>query len=76
MSEGVRKAIGSSVGVGITGIAGPTGGSEAKPVGLVYISVSTKEKTVTKKFIFNGNREKVRSSATSKALGMVIDMLD
>ena len=56
------------VGIGITGIAGPNGGSKNKPVGLVWIGFGTKNKITTKKFLFNGNRLDVRLKATLESL--------
>lgn len=67
MSAGVKKANCADIGVGITGIAGPGGGTEEKPVGLVYISVNE----VVTKNIFDGNRGEVRRKAVEKALSMV-----
>lgn len=57
--------------VAITGIAGPDGGTEEKPVGLVYIACGCKEDIVVKKCLFNGNREKIRQSSTANALIML-----
>lgn len=54
--------------VSITGIAGPDGGTEEKPVGLVYIACNVKGKVTVKKYIFTGNRSMVRQSAVSAAL--------
>ena len=49
MAEGLKKQTNSDVTVGITGIAGPTGGSKEKPVGLAYVGISNGEKTIVKK---------------------------
>lgn len=68
MAEGVRKAAECDFGVGITGIAGPDGGSPEKPVGLVYIACATEGRTVCERFYFNGNRSKVRDYAVTNAL--------
>lgn len=70
MAEGVRARLGTSIGVGITGIAGPTGGSDAKPVGTVAIAVAAAS-TAVRTFLFPGDRELVRRFATSAALDMV-----
>lgn len=70
MAEGVRARFGSSVGVGITGIAGPAGGSPDKPVGMVVIAVAAAS-TAVRTFQFPGDREMVRRFATSAALDMV-----
>ena len=60
MAEGIAKAADSDVGVAFTGIAGPDGGSDEKPVGLVYMAVKYRDETIVKKLTLKGNREKVR----------------
>ncbi len=70
MAEGVRARLGADVGVAVTGIAGPTGGSEAKPVGTVVISVAA-EQTVARTFLFPGDRQMVRQQSVMAALDMV-----
>ncbi len=57
--------------VAVTGIAGPEGGTEEKPVGLVYIATYMKEKVTVKKYQFKGNREKVREMAVVRALDLL-----
>jgi nicotinamide-nucleotide amidase len=71
MAEGMRDRAKVEVGVGITGIAGPTGGSESKPVGTVCIAVVTPQKTAVRTFRFPGNRELVKTFAAFTALDMV-----
>jgi len=73
MAEGVRRVIGSDWGVGITGIAGPGGGSPEKPVGLVYIGVSGANGTRVERNLFSGDRESVKSQAADKALEMLLE---
>ena len=58
----------ADIGIGITGIAGPNGGSKNKPVGLIWIGFGTKNKIITKKFLFNGNRLDIRLKATLESL--------
>ncbi len=58
-------------GLGVTGIAGPSGGSAKKPTGLVYIAIASKKRTVVEKHIFWGNREQVQRKAVSKSLEML-----
>ncbi len=72
MAEGARIRLGADIGVSVTGIAGPGGGSEEKPVGLVYIGISTKEKTDAFRFHFLGNREKVRRLTVKNALYLAL----
>ena len=74
MAEGVRNLMQTDVGVGITGIAGPGGGSPEKPVGLVYIAVSTLGKTSVEKNVFSGVRAEIKRAAVNKALAMVQEM--
>lgn len=71
MAEGIKSLIGSDIGVGITGIAGPTGQTNDKPVGLVYIAVTGKYGTIVKENIFSGDRATVRFRSTQEALEMV-----
>lgn len=74
MAEGVVKASGADIGVGVTGIAGPQGGTEAKPVGLIYIALSDGKRTWVAKRLPMGrskNREWHRHCAASQALDMV-----
>lgn len=72
MAQGVRKAAGARIGVGITGIAGPGGGTAEKPVGLVYISVCSDTDVYVKRLVVpNRTREVVRMCAAQHALEMV-----
>jgi len=71
MAEGVRRNASSDIGVSTTGIAGPTGGTKEKPVGLVYIGLSTKRKTVVKRFVFDGERLENKDSTCVEALHLI-----
>lgn len=75
MAQGIRKATGATLGLSITGIAGPTGGTEEKPVGLVHFALTDGKKTETVERRFTGPRERVREFATQQALDMVRRML-
>ena len=71
MARGIRQRVGSSIGVGITGIAGPGGDTEEKPVGLVYIAVSDAQRTQSLECNFRGDRERIRQWASQQALDML-----
>ncbi|MBS5144643.1 MAG: competence/damage-inducible protein A [Butyricicoccus pullicaecorum] len=71
MAVGVARCMNTDVGVGITGIAGPDGGSEQKPVGLVYISVWSRGKQQTREIRVSLGRDRVRNHAASTALDMI-----
>jgi len=71
LAEGIRTRATTTVGVGVTGIAGPTGGTAEKPVGTVHIAVATPSGTGHRAFLFPGNREKIRWQASQAALDMV-----
>ena len=75
MAEGVLMLGEADVAVAVTGIAGPTGGTVEKPVGLVYIGVSGKYGTVAFKNNFTGNRDEVRRQTVERAFELVYDYL-
>ncbi|NLW07534.1 MAG: competence/damage-inducible protein A [Clostridia bacterium] len=68
MARGVRQALAADIGLGITGIAGPGGGSPAKPVGLVYIGLDFKDQVEVRREFFYGRRENIKYQATQSAL--------
>ncbi|WP_432647193.1 CinA family protein [Mitsuokella sp.] len=70
MAEGIRRAIKTDIGIGITGIAGPGGGTKEKPVGLVFIAVSGPWGTIVKENHFRGTRTEVKRQTTDTALSM------
>lgn len=72
MAEGIKNRSGSDIGVSITGLAGPDGGSAEKPVGLVYIGIATKNETKTYELNLLGrDRNKIRHAAVMNALSLV-----
>jgi len=71
LATGIRLRTGATLGLGVTGIAGPTGGTEEKPVGLVYIAVSDAEKTESIEKNFRGDRQKIREWTTQQALDLL-----
>ena len=75
MAEGIRTKSKVDIGVATTGVAGPTGGTKEKPVGLVYIAISTSNKTEVKKFLFSGDRLQNKESTCNAAFGMLLDYL-
>ena len=76
MSANVRKIINTDIGVGVTGIAGPGGGTADKPVGTVYISVSNADKTFVKLFNFNGTRTEIKNQSCDAALTMIKEFIN
>ena len=75
MANGVRTLLDTDIGISTTGIAGPTGGTPEKPVGLVYIAVATKDYVYHKKHIFHGDREGNKREAADAALELLIRYL-
>lgn len=71
LAEGIRTRCNATLGVGITGVAGPTGGSEEKPVGLVYHALADGANTDVIEKSFPGDRKRIRWFATQQALDMV-----
>jgi nicotinamide-nucleotide amidase len=76
MAKNVRKLAKTDYGVSITGIAGPTGGTPAKPVGTVFISVSSKMKLICRKFQFQGPRSSIRSQSAISALKLLQQIIN
>lgn len=68
MAQNVKKIAKASLGIGITGIAGPSGGTPGKPIGTVFIAVAGGDKKICRRFRFPGNRDSVRKKAALKAL--------
>lgn len=73
MAEGVQLLAGTDIGVGVTGIAGPTGGTRSKPVGLVYIALVADKKKIVKEFRFKGSRKSIKSQAAQAALNLICE---
>ncbi len=76
MAKGVRAAAGVDIGLSITGIAGPAGGSPEKPVGTVFIALATRKEVFVRRFLFSGNRREVRKRSSEEALTMLLDYLE
>jgi len=75
MAEGVRIKSDVDIGLSTTGIAGPTGGSAEKPVGLVYIGISTKKVTIVKKYNFSTDRLENKKRTCKKALELLYQQI-
>ncbi len=76
MAQGARRKAGTDYAIAITGIAGPSGGTEQKPVGLVYIAVDNRDGTDTSRYIFSFDRSSVRLRAAQTALNTLRLKLD
>ena len=76
MAEGIRKKLNTDIGVGVSGIAGPTGATEGKPVGTVWISVCTQDKSITRRFQFGTSRKRNVELATLNAFAMIKECLE
>lgn len=75
LAQGARKAHKSDFGIGITGIAGPSGGTSTKPVGLVYIAVANDLETLCLKCQFTGTRAQIKRHSTTQALKLLLEFL-
>lgn len=71
LAEGIRMRTGASIGVGVTGIAGPGGGTTEKPVGLVFIALADDRGTQIREFRFPGDRDRIRNWASTAALEII-----
>jgi PncC family amidohydrolase len=73
MADGARKALHTDYGISVTGLAGPDGDEFGKPVGTVFVGLSTRSKTVARQFRFYGDREDVRNQAARAALEFILE---
>lgn len=73
MASGIRQKIGADIGISTTGIAGPSGGTPAKPVGLVYIGISSAQKTHAYECRFSGGREAIKESTVRELLTCLLE---
>lgn len=76
MAEGAQRKLAATIGVSTTGIAGPDGGTNRKPVGLVYIGIATPDGIDVERHVFEGNRAAVMDAATTRALELLIDCVE
>ncbi len=71
MAKGVRERSGADLGLAVTGIAGPSGGTKEKPVGLVFLALADKKAVVCRQHLFSGDREGIRFRASQSALDLL-----
>lgn len=76
MAEGARARLHATIAVSITGIAGPSGGTARKPVGLVYFGLATPDGTRVEQHVFDGDRAAVQGAATERALEMLVEAVE
>jgi PncC family amidohydrolase len=72
MARGVRARLGTSLGVAVTGIAGPGAEGTSKPIGLTYVAVASDGHVASREFIFAGDRASIRRQAATEALRMLV----
>ncbi len=73
MARGVRERLDTDIGVGVTGIAGPTGGSRERPVGLVYLALADRQgRTLGRREVWSGDRESNKAESARTALALVL----
>ena len=75
MAKAIQQRAQVDIGIATTGIAGPTGGTKDKPVGLVFIGVSTKDTIVVKEFLFSGDRLNNKDSTCTAALELLLETI-
>lgn len=73
MARGARQALQADVAVSVTGLAGPGGDEFGNPVGLVFIGLSDEMQTLSRRYLFSGDREQVRAQAVRAALELVLE---
>ncbi|MBI2912906.1 MAG: CinA family protein [Chloroflexi bacterium] len=75
MAEGVRRQAGASVGLAVTGIAGPGGGTETKPVGLTYVALAAAGTLLSEQHVWRGDRSHTKRASAEAALALLVRYL-
>ncbi len=75
MADGAREMFGADVGISTTGIAGPGGGSAERPVGLVFVAVSTSDMSLCRRYVFTGARDDIKTRSANAALALALEVL-
>ena len=76
MAEGVRRLLGADIGLAVTGIAGPTGGTEDKPVGLTYVGLAAApDVLISERHLWQGDRQQNKESSAEAALSLLLRYL-
>lgn len=75
MAVGARRVLKADVGLSITGIAGPDGGTEDKPVGTIWLAIATAKGVSAKHLLLSGDRHAIREAATAEALSFLDEMI-
>jgi PncC family amidohydrolase len=75
MARGIRITLEADIGISVTGIAGPTGGTAEKPVGTVWIGVSTAKEEYARHFLWLGNRLAIKKQSAKAALDLLVEYL-
>ncbi len=75
MAYGARKTLDADIAVSVTGLAGPSGDEYGNPVGTVFIGYANKDVCLSRKFLFSGSREEVRSQAIAQALDLILEFV-
>lgn len=76
MAEGVRRLVGATYGLAVTGVAGPSGGSPEKPVGLVYLAVAREDGTAVIRRQFSGTREEIKAQTAETAIKLLLEYFE
>lgn len=75
MAIGVRKAMAADIGISVSGIAGPGGGSPDKPVGTVWIGLSSEAEEYSRQFLWSGDRLAIKTQSAQTALKLLVELL-
>ncbi|GEM_PF-1413856 len=73
MAQGIRRSLDATFAVATTGIAGPSGGTPEKPVGLVFIAAASPRRTIVRKFLFKGTRSQIKRQTLAMAMALLKD---